>query len=151
MLGQWGDEGKGKLSDVLAKNYDIVGRFNGGDNAGHTVRNPRGYMNTIVQVSIPVGGRGRAQVCLPSCPMWYRVPAHPERSRQWVRRAHSTGKKPVSNVFTFNTSSSVSLFEWLGLRCSRSSSPSRSRASNGRQRGKHRDVLLLFRDHTSSI
>jgi len=35
--GQWGDEGKGKLSDVLAKNYDIVGRFNGGDNAGHTV------------------------------------------------------------------------------------------------------------------
>jgi len=38
MVGQWGDEGKGKLSDVLAKNYDIVGRFNGGDNAGHTVR-----------------------------------------------------------------------------------------------------------------
>merc|ERR1712188_304295 len=35
--GQWGDEGKGKLSDVLAKGYDIVGRFNGGDNAGHTV------------------------------------------------------------------------------------------------------------------
>ena len=35
--GQWGDEGKGKLSDVLAKNYDIVARFNGGDNAGHTV------------------------------------------------------------------------------------------------------------------
>ena len=38
IAGQWGDEGKGKLSDVLAKNYDIVGRFNGGDNAGHTVR-----------------------------------------------------------------------------------------------------------------
>ena len=35
--GQWGDEGKGKLADVLAKNYDIVGRFNGGANAGHTV------------------------------------------------------------------------------------------------------------------
>jgi len=34
---QWGDEGKGKLSDVLAKNYDIVARFNGGTNAGHTV------------------------------------------------------------------------------------------------------------------
>ena len=32
--GQWGDEGKGKLADVLAKNYDVVGRFNGGANAG---------------------------------------------------------------------------------------------------------------------
>jgi adenylosuccinate synthase len=35
--GQWGDEGKGKLSDVLAKGYDIVARYNGGNNAGHTV------------------------------------------------------------------------------------------------------------------
>ena len=34
---QWGDEGKGKLADVLAKNYDLVCRFNGGANAGHTV------------------------------------------------------------------------------------------------------------------
>eukprot|EP00948_MAST-09A_sp_MAST-9A-sp1_P003934 g3934.t1 len=34
---QWGDEGKGKLADVLAENYDLVARFNGGANAGHTV------------------------------------------------------------------------------------------------------------------
>ncbi len=34
---QWGDEGKGKLVDVLAQNYDIVARFNGGSNAGHTL------------------------------------------------------------------------------------------------------------------
>lgn len=34
---QWGDEGKGKLADVLAKRYDIVARFNGGSNAGHTI------------------------------------------------------------------------------------------------------------------
>mmetsp|Transcript_16471 Transcript_16471/g.19993 ORF Transcript_16471/g.19993 Transcript_16471/m.19993 type:complete len:473 (+) Transcript_16471:56-1474(+) len=34
---QWGDEGKGKLADVLAAEYDIVARFNGGDNAGHTL------------------------------------------------------------------------------------------------------------------
>ena len=38
MLGsQWGDEGKGKLSDLLAARYDVVARFNGGANAGHTV------------------------------------------------------------------------------------------------------------------
>jgi len=36
--GQWGDEGKGKLADVLAKNYDVVGRFNGGANAGCVVK-----------------------------------------------------------------------------------------------------------------
>jgi hypothetical protein len=35
--GQWGDEGKGKLVDILAGHYDIVARFNGGSNAGHTL------------------------------------------------------------------------------------------------------------------
>eukprot|EP00043_Microstomoeca_roanoka_P015910 m.160111 g.160111 ORF g.160111 m.160111 type:complete len:141 (-) comp16355_c0_seq1:1247-1669(-) len=34
---QWGDEGKGKLVDILAENFDIVARFAGGNNAGHTV------------------------------------------------------------------------------------------------------------------
>ncbi|TFF91074.1 adenylosuccinate synthase [Candidatus Thorarchaeota archaeon] len=35
---QWGDEGKGKIVDVLAAGYDIVVRFQGGNNAGHTVK-----------------------------------------------------------------------------------------------------------------
>jgi len=34
---QWGDEGKGKVVDILAENSDIVVRYNGGANAGHTV------------------------------------------------------------------------------------------------------------------
>jgi adenylosuccinate synthase len=34
---QWGDEGKGKLTDILAEKYDVCARFNGGDNAGHTI------------------------------------------------------------------------------------------------------------------
>ena len=34
---QWGDEGKGKLVDVLAPKYDIIARFQGGPNAGHTL------------------------------------------------------------------------------------------------------------------
>ncbi len=34
---QWGDEGKGKIVDLVAKNYDIVVRSQGGHNAGHTV------------------------------------------------------------------------------------------------------------------
>ncbi len=34
---QWGDEGKGKIVDVLAPKYDVVARFQGGPNAGHTL------------------------------------------------------------------------------------------------------------------
>ncbi len=34
---QWGDEGKGKLIDVLAPDYDVIARFQGGPNAGHTL------------------------------------------------------------------------------------------------------------------
>ncbi|MFM8372958.1 MAG: adenylosuccinate synthase [Bacteroidota bacterium] len=35
---QWGDEGKGKIVDYLATSYDIVARFQGGPNAGHTLK-----------------------------------------------------------------------------------------------------------------
>ena len=34
---QWGDEGKGKVVDVLAPHVDVVVRYQGGNNAGHTV------------------------------------------------------------------------------------------------------------------
>lgn len=34
---QWGDEGKGKIVDVIAPQYDIIARFQGGPNAGHTI------------------------------------------------------------------------------------------------------------------
>ncbi len=36
---QWGDEGKGRVVDYLAQRADMVIRFQGGDNAGHTVVN----------------------------------------------------------------------------------------------------------------
>ena len=34
---QWGDEGKGKLIDILSENVDVTVRYQGGNNAGHTV------------------------------------------------------------------------------------------------------------------
>ncbi len=40
--GQWGDEGKGRIIDLLAEKARVVVRFSGGDNAGHTVVNPHG-------------------------------------------------------------------------------------------------------------
>ena len=39
---QWGDEGKGKVVDLLASKVDMVVRFSGGNNAGHTVINSLG-------------------------------------------------------------------------------------------------------------
>jgi len=42
MGGQWGDEGKGKLTDALAASADVVIRANGGANAGHTVQTDQG-------------------------------------------------------------------------------------------------------------
>ena len=40
----WGDEGKGKITDMLAKEADIVIRFQGGVNAGHTIVNNYGKL-----------------------------------------------------------------------------------------------------------
>ena len=40
--GQWGDEGKGKIVDLMATDYSAVARFSGGNNAGHTVINDLG-------------------------------------------------------------------------------------------------------------
>ena len=39
---QWGDEGKGKIVDILAREADVIVRFQGGSNAGHTVVTKKG-------------------------------------------------------------------------------------------------------------
>ena len=39
---QWGDEGKGRMVDYLAQEADVVARFQGGNNAGHTIVNEHG-------------------------------------------------------------------------------------------------------------
>jgi len=49
---QFGDEGKGKIVDFLAQDADVVVRFNGGGNAGHTVQNPHGDFKLRI---VPVG------------------------------------------------------------------------------------------------
>ena len=38
----WGDEGKGRMVDLLCEKFDVVCRYQGGNNAGHTVINERG-------------------------------------------------------------------------------------------------------------
>ncbi|ULA64496.1 MAG: hypothetical protein LZF86_140021 [Nitrospira sp.] len=58
---QWGDEGKGKIVDILAKDADIVARYQGGSNAGHTVINDRG---TYIFHLIPSGILYRGTMCI---------------------------------------------------------------------------------------
>ncbi len=50
--GNWGDEGKGKITDLLAESADIVVRFQGGANAGHTIINE--YGKTVLHI-LPSG------------------------------------------------------------------------------------------------
>ena len=54
---QWGDEGKGKIVDWLSERADVVVRYQGGHNAGHTlVINGNGVM-----INIKVSGRNRTE------------------------------------------------------------------------------------------
>jgi len=59
--GQWGDEGKGKIVDLLSKEANVVARYQGGSNAGHTV-----YHNDkkIVLHQIPTGILRENNVCI---------------------------------------------------------------------------------------
>lgn len=62
---QWGDEGKGRIVDLYARDYDVVARFGGGDNAGHQIKAgdtdialrivPSGVLNPHVELFIGGG------------------------------------------------------------------------------------------------
>ncbi|MEE9583492.1 MAG: adenylosuccinate synthase [Dehalococcoidales bacterium] len=58
---QWGDEGKGKVVDLLAEKAQVVVRFSGGDNAGHTVINPYGEFKLHL---VPSGIFSPGAVCI---------------------------------------------------------------------------------------
>lgn len=58
---QWGDEGKGKVVDLLAREADIIARFQGGSNAGHTL--VVGGKKTIVRL-IPSGVLHAGKICV---------------------------------------------------------------------------------------
>src|SRR5262245_33452733 len=58
---QWGDEGKGKIVDLLAERAQIVARFAGGPNAGHTIA---AGDRTIVLHSVPSGALREGVECV---------------------------------------------------------------------------------------
>lgn len=57
---QWGDEGKGKLVDILSEEYDLIVRSTGGANAGHTIYIPEKYVFHL----IPSGMMHKGKICL---------------------------------------------------------------------------------------
>ena len=57
---QWGDEGKGKIVDFLSSDFDLVVRFQGGDNAGHTIE----IGDKVFKLSLLPSGILRGKKCL---------------------------------------------------------------------------------------
>ena len=60
---QWGDEGKGKVVDVLTPNYKVIARFQGGPNAGHSLKfnDTNHVLHTIPSGIFRDGSKNRKQ------------------------------------------------------------------------------------------
>ena len=76
---QWGDEGKGKVVDVLTPNYDVITRFQGGPNAGHTLEfNGEKYVLRSIPSGIFQGGKVNVSVTVS---YWIRCCSNRKRKR----------------------------------------------------------------------
>ncbi|MDR7402285.1 MAG: adenylosuccinate synthase [Armatimonadota bacterium] len=82
--GQWGDEGKGKVVDALAERAHMVVRYNGGDNAGHTLVGPQGVLRLHL---VPSG------ICHPhvACVIGPGVVVNPDVLREEIALLNSRG------------------------------------------------------------
>jgi adenylosuccinate synthase len=88
---QWGDEGKGKIVDILARDADVVVRYQGGSNAGHTVVNRR---DTFVFHLIPSGVLYRGTLCV----IGNGVVVDPEALIEEMDRLQAKGVKIGKNL-----------------------------------------------------
>lgn len=88
---QWGDEGKGKVADFLTPSYNVVARFQGGPNAGHSLafNNKKVVLNTI-----PSG------IFHPSCLniVGNGVVLDPVRIKEEIARIELMGANPIENL-----------------------------------------------------
>ncbi len=88
---QWGDEGKGKIVDILARDADVVVRFQGGSNAGHTVVN---RLDTFVFHLVPSGILYRGTLCV----IGNGVVVDPEALIEEMDRLQAKGVKIGKNL-----------------------------------------------------
>jgi hypothetical protein len=88
---QWGDEGKGKIVDWLSERADVIARFQGGHNAGHTlVIDGKTY-----KLSLLPSGIVRAASCRSSATAWCSTPGRCwPRSRSCAARASRSPRQP---------------------------------------------------------
>ena len=91
---QWGDEGKGKLVDVFAQNADMVVRFQGGNNAGHTL-----VVNGIKTVLhlIPSGVLHPGKICVIGSAVVLDVFGLVEEIRKL--KTSNTTAEPITQIF----------------------------------------------------
>src|SRR5213075_1433260 len=78
---QWGDEGKGKIVDLLTEKVQVVARFNGGHNAGHTIQVGK---ESFVLHLIPAGIRWRTKLSLPTWMVWPALWPPLKRATTWT-------------------------------------------------------------------
>lgn len=88
---QWGDEGKGKIVDLLAPRYDIVARFQGGPNAGHTIQFDQ---TKIILHTIPSGISSPGTINV----IGNGVIIDPYIFKKEVAMLEAAGISPVSNL-----------------------------------------------------
>ena len=92
----WGDEGKGKITDMLAKKADIIIRFQGGANAGHTIVNDYGKfalhtLRPVCSTDIPQTSSEMASLWTSRCYLMRSSPLWTEacrRRRSWCQTGH---------------------------------------------------------------
>jgi len=89
---QWGDEGKGKIIDVLAKDVDLVVRFQGGNNAGHTVK--MGNEKYVLHL-IPSGILRERQQCV----IGNGLVVNPRALLDEIAEVESAGKTVAGRLF----------------------------------------------------
>ena len=90
----WGDEGKGRMVDLISQEYDIVARYQGGNNAGHTVKNERGkFVLNLLPSGIlrprpdPPRSASRGDFCLAARQHLKRPPPRSRDIRSQTRRS----------------------------------------------------------------
>ena len=109
---QWGDEGKGKVVDVLTPGYDVVARFQGGPNAGHTLEfEGEKYVLRSIPSGIFQGGKvniiGNGVVLAPDLFMGeakdLEKSGHDLRSRLYIsKKAHLIMNVPFDYLISFS-------------------------------------------------
>lgn len=92
--GQWGDEGKGKIVDMLAEQASVVVRFSGGDNAGHTVIN---HLGKFALHLIPSGIFSSQTTCIIGSGVAINPAALLEEMDDLTRRSVDTSRLFISD------------------------------------------------------